>query len=654
MSSCHSKTVRYGRACIVAAVWLLACFGHLSNTFATQQPEVAEQVKLNQEIKKWIEQLGDPSFVKRQAARAELERIGLSAFEDLRLAESSPNVEIANSAQYLLRSMRVAWALPSDTFEVRRLLKDYNDLKAKQREGRMQLLSRIGTDDAFMALLRLTRFESSENLSKNAALYVMDKVLERPSEQRASYSSMIVRGMGDSQRTSSLWLRELNKVIDQHSTDLEPWQDFVLAERKLLESNSEKIDSATMKRLYRWVAMWLADQKRREEAIAFLDPGLELLGNEHLTIMDDVLWMLDENLPEGVLRLFEKNPKHFANSARMRYLLAESFDKTGDKEAAQKVAEEALNLTVSAGGKRDVEAVKRTDNATFLSKRGLFTWAEAELLRAVALQSNVGQLSPETEIQVRIELSTFYWTGDQPRQAAETIEPILIRAGMLPGPNEGDKKPSEAERLDREQLLRWLTEDRRLGGASSGEYLLAHYYFYRGLESGKNNRFADARSYFTKAVSVHGDNPDFMIAMVKVQEDDEEFHTFLERAIERLEQEYRAELASLEAELANATTRQDRAEAQRRIATACNQLAWLLAGTNRYPEEAVAISERSLAVREDEPVYMDTLARCHFAAGHFQKAVEIQSKAVAMDPHERQMIRQLKEFQAAWDASKKK
>lgn len=625
-------------------------------------------------IDRLIEQLGDPSYIKRQSAKAELEAIGLLAFENLRNATSHPNIEIASSAQYLLQSMRVVWTLPTDAFEVQRLLKDYNEYRPSQRLDRMQRLARLRRADGYLALLRLMRYESHENLSKVAALYVMGAAIDdSPQDEALAMTELIRTSLGDSNRVSAAWLRELLRVLDGQSKELQPWQEFVLAERRLLESNSDKTSEVAIKQLYRWTAKWLASQGRREEAVAFIEPSLELVGKDPSSTLDDVVWMLEENLPEAVLKLAEQKPDLFATRARNRYLLAESYLKHGDTAQAERIAEEARNLVRTgiaiqrANGKFDGEAMQRLDLARFLNLRGQYDWAEAELKRAEVMHAEEGHLSDEAELDVRDELALFYWGADQPDRAAEALRPILQRAGLLSDATQPDqasdgnapdeKSPSKrsAEQGGDQDLLRIMSEKtaaRR--GPSFREYVPGSYHFYRGLAATKAGNLLQARAELRAAVALVGQNPDVLIAMVKVAGDDAEFKAETERAINRLEQHYRSELVSEEAELVSSTTRQSRLESEMNIATDCNQLAWLLAGTGRKPREAIALSERSLTLSEENPIYLDTLARCHFSAGNIDKAIELQSRALALMPYERQMRRQLEEFQAVKEAAANK
>ena len=648
---------------IVAALLLTSAQFQLEMSWAAQGPPTSTtEGAVDARIDGWIKQLGDPSYIRRQNAKEQLERTGLLAFEKLRVATSDPNIEIASNAQFLLQSMRVVWALPNDSFEVQRLLKDYDEFQPSQKLDRMQRLAKLDRTDSALALLRFVRFESDENLSKIAALHLMDTAVnERGKPTAADWYSVIRDGLGDSQRTGAAWLRETLRSFDEGSTDLQPWKQFVQSERKLLESNSEKTSEQAVKRLYRWIAKWLAQQGRQAEAVAFIEPSLELLATSPATTLDDVVWLLEHDLPQAVLKLAQQKPDLF-NRAQLRYLLAESHLKQGDESNAEHIAGLARDMLrmaplARAEGKFDHEASQRVNLAEFLNLRGMYAWAEAELQRAEALHATPGQLSIESELAVRDELATFYWIGDEPQKAADVWHDILIRAGLPTDAAASVRDKSEPPKAADRELLSVMTDRAADSGQTFAQYVPSSYHFYLGLAALKRGDRQRARAELRAAVDVALQqpglsspiNPDIVIAMSKAAVGDEgAFKQEAERIIDDSERGFRNELASLEGELAKATTRQKRVEIELAISSACNQLAWLLAGTGRKAREAIELSERSLLLSEGSPtyrpIYLDTLARCYFSAGQIDKAIELQTQAVSQMPYERQMQRQLAEF----------
>ncbi len=66
------------------------------------------------------------------------------------------------------------------------------------------------------------------------------------------------------------------------------------------------------------------------------------------------------------------------------------------------------------------------------------------------------------------------------------------------------------------------------------------------------------------------------------------------------------------------------------VAVQCNQLAWLLSCTERKASDAVMLAQRACNLSPDFGVYIDTLARCQFAAGNIDKAIELQTRAIKL------------------------
>jgi tetratricopeptide (TPR) repeat protein len=81
-----------------------------------------------------------------------------------------------------------------------------------------------------------------------------------------------------------------------------------------------------------------------------------------------------------------------------------------------------------------------------------------------------------------------------------------------------------------------------------------------------------------------------------------------------------------------------------------NQFAWLVGNTlgekdKALADEAIANSHRSLEIRPNAAGYLDTLGRCYYARGDYQKAVDYQKRAAQLDPHSGLIRRQLELFE---------
>ena len=94
-------------------------------------------------------------------------------------------MEIALRARYLVRAMQVRWHQDSDTADVIRVLKEYGEQTETERRSRIDRLKNLDKQEGLVALCRLARFETSEELSKYAALKVMDLLPELKDDKSA-------------------------------------------------------------------------------------------------------------------------------------------------------------------------------------------------------------------------------------------------------------------------------------------------------------------------------------------------------------------------------------------------------------------------------------------------------------------------------------
>lgn len=638
-----------------------------SGTLATEAGGlVAADGAVRTRVADLIEQLADPNYHRRVAARWELEQIGLAAFEQLReAAQNHPDPQIERSARYLIESQKVVWWLESDSIEVRELLKSYNTQTEVDRDSLLQKLADLESDDALLALCRLARFESNELLSKSAALYLMEQLRvlaasDNPtnsnSEARVTeLTKSLLMTTGEGARPATEWLNTLLEDLQDPAAaaPLEKWKQLLAAEHTQVvalkrsqpgeqppppaapvaaKARNPRLQQNVLVvlRFYRWVANWATDRVDRSAALDLARPSLQLIADNALAIRTAAEWALDADLPELVQELQPRFSDQFSNEPQLGYLWAESLLKMGRVERAQEVAAGAskaveiqlqefknlrnLNLDEIRAGRHYVLANQ-------LERRGLFDWAEQEYLAALELELKEG-----TEYRIRENLAQFYWFGEQPARAVEVLEPIV--AEIVNG---------DASRLPNAP-----------GDFTDRSLTLSNYYFYLGLAEIAREQYAAAFESLRKALAVDPAfaNPDVLIAMYRISRHglfEAEFQKFFDEMVD----DFRVHVVEAEAQLAHSANRIERVNAGPTLATACNQLAWLLSNCETSPEEAIRLSQRSLELVPDEPAYLDTLARCYYAGKHYELAVRTQQRAVDLAPFERQMVQQLEEFEAA-------
>lgn len=632
-----------------------------------QTPTADSGSDLQAQVAALIEQLGDDSYHRRNDAKWELERIGLAAFEKLRhAAQANPSAQVARAARYLIDSQNVVWWLESDTPEVRNLLKTYNDPKSDRRESTLQQLSDIGSPDAILALCRLARFESNELRSKSAALYLMQAIAKKlkPLEPQplstdvAQLAGSIDLSLGDSQRAASTWLRALIADLDQisvkvssaegehvggrpDSTSVAAWRTIVDKEMAQLASSQNSSTTGTQlepeeslrlqlitMRLYRWIGSWVTDRYGREPALELVRTSLELTSQNAEALATTAEWAIDAELPELIPELAERYPELFNREPQLGYYLAEAYLRLADQPAAERSVDAASQALVDQLDRLkklpnvnlvDVQANLHYKYAVHLAHRGLFAWSEQQYIKAVELESPIRAV-------VRARLAEFYWVGGEYDKAARTLQPLAEQATA----NRQTEFPVQADIF------------------SSPADNLANYHFFSGIAALERGEKFEASTHLRRALEVDGalPNPDVVIALKKLGSD-EPFDEYFQQAFDRMSNSIRVRVLEAEEQLSRANKRELRADAASWVAQECNQLAWLLSKCQISTAEALRLSLRSLELEPDKAVYLDTLARCYFATGQIEDAVRTQKQAIRAAPHERQMLSQLAEFEAA-------
>lgn len=630
---------------------LIVCGQTPREAAASQIASDSAKEPLQSNIAKLIEQLGDENFQTRRAAELALVRIGLPAFEQLRQAMNHPDVQVEVAARYLVRSQSVTWWLDTDPISVRQVLQDYNELKNEQRETAMQQLSREKNDNALLALCRITRYESSEKLSKSAALYLLETFADRiDSKVSANLTPHIREAMGDSERPAAQWIETLVDTIDEGSLNVERWRMLAQIEYMLLEKNPRETSKALVMRLHRVIAAQCIKHSKRQLALDIVRPCLDLVENKSMQVRGTAIWAIDAGLPELVNELSERHAELFAAEPLLGFLNAESYLASGDHQRANATAELAsdniarFSIELNRISKEDIAAMQRFEVADVLRRRGMYNWAQIEYEKALDIRTAKAEptkelpqpsqaedrpsLPPSTETRIRFALAELFAEGEDYTQAAQTLGDYIAKV---------QENPSEKDRLTKNNSGSDAQNDL--------QFLLGNFNYYSGKAAFKNKELPAANDFYTQALQHYPENPDILIAMKSAIEPGVNDQQFKKNLAERIAA-YHEAIATLERDVIS-SDRLMRQNKEYELAGQCNQLAWLLASTSERPLEAVQLSLRSLELIPGYGIYQDTLARCYFAAGEIDKAISMQELAVKNEPFQRSMLRQLEEFKAA-------
>lgn len=568
-----------------------------------------------------IRRLGSESFAEREEAQARLADFGFAAFDSLLLAEQDDDIEIAARARYLVRLMQVQWVQESDSAAVKHILEKYDMLEESDRLEQIRKLASLPNDEGLSALCRLVRFEKSEILSKCAAVELIGHAPPKGGDLEKR-RALIVDTLARSPRPAAAWLRTYARAHEDPAEHVVQWSKVVEAEQLVLEQFPEQSRPEILLALLREQIERLDDLDRDEDALAVMH---KIVQNQALVagtdeqvkanLLELLAWLVDRKAWSVVDELATRFAKRIETDPVLLYVLADARVREGREADADELAKRALAL-------KPENAAQHLDTAQSLRQRGQLRWAEAELRHVI----DSGQMDSGTV------LMGCYLLADM----------IYDRAEYL----------AAAELLD--EQIKQVTERVQAAGAdASAKNLLnsvrgklsgrMHYYY--AMHFHEQGNYAEEAKHLD--LSLEHDKPqnragefpawdiDVLIGLHRLPEPGDERHRKTEQMIEQTASAY-----------------QQIIQREPEDATNYNQLAWLWANTDRKLKEALGLSLKSLEIKPNEAGYLDTLARCYYALGDYEKAVATQQQAVTIDPHSGQMNRQMKLFQDALDKSR--
>ena len=575
------------------------------------------QTALDAKVAQLIEQLGAPKYATREKAQSDLEQLGLAAFDALFEAQEYDNIEIALRAKYLVRSLQVGWSHEADAPEVKRILKNYGTQNEQERKSRMQRLTKLDDGQGVDALCRLVRFETSEILSKHAALLIMGPMQPEDEAHRRRSADSISLTVGQSKRTAAKWLRAYVRTLRDRESSLQEWEQLASDEYQAFgEDPDVSTNQEITRELLRWQTELLRELGRDDEAMVVIRRTLELIEGNLPDLLDMVDWLLERELWELVHEVAQRHEEEFNKHALLIYRVAEAQLRQGNEKLAEQTADRALQTNVD-------QPKDHNETANELQGRGFFDWAEREY-------RHVQKIVPPGsvyDILSRLVLSEMLHDIEKNESAAETLQVLVDLM---------DKNPAVEELVDKQ----FRTTPANVRART-------HYFFSRLLaERGEREKQIER---LKQAVAASPIEADVLIAMYRINVDDETWRKDVVTKIQAAANHFRQEIAANKQQLVQ--VQQIRQETlieqfKGRLASANNQLAWLVGNTEGDYDEALKCSLESLELRPDAAGYLDTLGRCYFAKGDLENAVKHQSRAAELEPYSGQIQRQLDFFKS--------
>lgn len=593
----------------------------LASSLPAQQPaSQQEDEQITARVQSLIEQLGDEQFRRREFAQRQLLEIGLNAYDAIHRAQNHDDIEISKRARYLVRSMRIQWSRADDSPAIRRALMGYAARPPGERRNRMEQLAALPGQQGVVALCRMVRYESTEPLSKYAALLILQTAGPTELATRQQQASDLREAVRQSARTAAEWVRVHATTLLDVEASLVAWDRVTRAEENTLSQFPNRTSQEITRDLLRHQAGLLQESNKREQALAVLRRTINLLDGTRTQLLDMVEWLGDQEIWELVEDVADRFPGEFSKYPDLIYRMAEAVWKQGDKPRADQIAERARQL--------DPENTRtHIESALWLQRRDLVDWCIKEYR----------QVLKHSELESREGLYARFLLSEILHDRLEEDEAAEVLAGAVKA-----VKNSERVARDVQQVFS------RTPGSIESRQL-----YFLACSKHKQQMFDEQKQLLEKAIEAEAHDGDVLIAMYRFKPADPAWTSRVAQLVKDASTHYRQQITVYDNTFRISGDSAEKETARRKLATAHNQLAWMVSNTEGDFQAAIQSSLRSLELRPDSAGYLDTLGHCYYAAGEFQKAVETQQKAVAGDPSSLTMQRMLKVFQQALEDSRK-
>lgn len=575
----------------------------------------AEGTDQEAKVAKLVEQLGSAEFAAREKAQAELAKIGLEAFDALNDAQHHDDVEIALRARFLVRAMQVQWYHETDSPDVIKVLKGYGEESETERRSRIDRLKILDERQGLPALCRLARFEPSEELSKYAALKVLELLPEiKDAKVRDDVAQKVAAGAGSGKRIATAWLRTFAKTLPDVSASIPEWEAHIKAEHDLFTQFPDRTSREVVRDLYRFEVSLMQSLGREQDAVAVMRKTLSLLEGTADQLAELIDWLLERKAWPVVQEVADRFPKPFVDNPELIYRLAEAQNQDGKTEAAQQTAAKALALRPD-----DVQHHFRL--GMFLQQQGMFMWAENEFRDLLAhLPEDSVMLNP---LDVYFALSEMLHDIGQELPAAE-----VAKGGV--------------------ELLAKNARARELPLRPQASWISRMHYFY-ALDLMEKGKLDEARKHLDDGAAADPTDADVLIALFRWPNQTPEQQANIRKLVTAAAESFEKDMEKFKQ--AGENPADPFSNDKREHATACNQYAWLVSNTFGDFDKAIRASHKSVEIRQEMRqelgAYYDTLGRCYFAKGDLTNAIKYQTQALKFDPHSGQMKRQLALFEKA-------
>ncbi len=558
------------------------------------------------QIQALINQLGDLRSSVREKATSELIAKGVSARAALVEASRSDDPEIASRASMILRNL--PWDLPTDPPAIRDLLRKYNGLSPEQRTNAVRDLSNMPNNLGWQALMRLLREETDQSTRWQIVWHIRTSWSQPPEPEKVDMvaarrkSAQAIDTTADDAPLLTLaaaaWVEEKKDLATQ------------LYYRAVLAAEfptNAAFDVGEIDTAYR-AAIGLLDQQQMYDDIA------RLMRHKAQSAPGDLNSIA--GVPEGVCELFTLHAKvgplsGFGDDCLRfgRFLLRPPVLYTLSYQLLRKqhtLLSQSIDRVACVSGGTD--PALHLQVGQFLQRNGWPRPAIREYRTFLALQKENESLEDKLKIaNTQLALGILYGQASDRLNAAKAIEAGLATLEPLP------------------VAIMRTRDGRSFSGEDAKRDLKAEMNGHYLQDALAREDQAEVAKRIKLLVDLNPEDSEIVQEMVAYFTKTGDLAT-ADKLFAGPEQKLRERL------------KKDDSPMQQ------NSLAWYLARCGRKLDEALALAQQAVAADPKNVALIDTLAEVHFQMGHQAEAIELESKALKMEPGRPELELQLRRF----------
>lgn len=592
----------------------------------TWLPDRAESAALSAEL----QQLDSVYPAQRDWAWHQLRQRGLQAFESLWEAQKIAAPDPRARMESLLLDLEGAWIRQFKNPDVRILLNRLPDFPSAEQRIRLRLAAaRLAPADV-PELIWICRFDLDDSLARLAIECLLDRMSQLDSAESHALRGPILERCGSSQRTP---IRLIRCLLQTPRIESDSLAACVQAELEQLNSDDRLAADAS------WDLLLAIDRFVRSSRST--DTGQE----RHLQQL--ILACPAERLTQLIehVLVYGDRPDQMALDARLERECSDLGPREwlGRAELALSLGEVSRSQEFLA---RAIESVQASPTA--LLELGVLAQQSGSEALATALFQNVLQLdsaAPEQKRQARMFLAELLNRGQSFQEAADCLAVLFLN------PTESSSAGGEGENSDRRTALqsgansRSRAKSARASGPTSAQ-LRGRWAFFNAEAARQAGDSPAQCAWICQGLLSDPQSSDLLIAGLRAGPPDSDLRRLVNRLTDRRCQELLDRIRGLE-QRTQSTPRNDEAYRWNQLlATELNRLAWLMACTRRSPRQAIELATQALSIDPENVHYLDTLARCQFAAGNVGLARKYARSALRLSPRSAYLQTNLQLYQS--------